>query len=182
MGRLKVPGIDVKIPLGSGYLLYSAPGYFAFGGGMDYSFFGVVSVSGRLDGEMNFANGRFNLGGRVSGCVADIICRTLTGVVSSRGVGGCAGLGPLDIGGGVIYSPFKVILNPWGCRWSRFKEPNVFVARAAQAGGPIKFRMKAGDPGRALDLVGEGGAPRVRVTAPGGAVLDDARRGGRRDG
>ncbi|UUY03910.1 hypothetical protein LRS13_25220 [Svornostia abyssi] len=168
--RIRVPVLGT-LPLGGGYFLYEYPGYVAFGGGVRQDFFGVLSLEGRFDGEFNLANGRFNLGGRTGACVFGIICRTATGVISNRGVGACVGLGPLNIGGGVIYSPFKVILWPLdGCKWSRFREVNV-RARAA-AGGAYSVRVERGDASRAINLTGATEAPRVRVTGPAGVTVD----------
>ena len=62
-----------------------------------------------------------------------------------------------------------------GCKWSRFHQPNAFgdAARAAQADGPLTVRIAPGDRSRAIRLDGgAAGAPRVRVTTPGGQRLD----------
>ena len=63
-----------------------------------------------------------------------------------------------------------------GCRWSRFEDLEVFEgkAAAAQAGGSFAVTIKKGDRTRSIRLDGAGGAPRVRVTAPGGQVLDSS--------
>jgi hypothetical protein len=178
-GFLKLPIIDARVKLGGAYFLYHAPGYVAFGGGLDYDFLGIIQLTGTTDGEFNFANGRFNLGGRVELCVVDIICRGSVAYVSSVGVGGCVEidllLGDINIGGGVRYSPFEVLLWPFdGCKWTRFHDPSVFGGRAqaAQSGGAHTVRIKPGDPGRAVRLDGAAGAPLVRVITPDGEVLE----------
>lgn len=176
---LKVPIIDERVRLGGAYFLYHAPGYVAFGGGLDVNFFDVITLLGRADGEFNFASGRFNLGGQLRICVVDIVCAGALAHVSSVGVGGCVSLEvageSINVGGGVTFSPFDVKLWPFdGCKWSRFRDPNVAGrrARAAQAGGTHTVRIRAGDEGRAIRLDGRTGAPSVRVTAPGGRVLE----------
>jgi len=73
-------------------------------------------------------------------------------------------------------------LSPFdGCRWSEFEDAHVFDARsapaatrvrAAQASGAVVVTIRKGDRSRAIRLDGADGAPRVRVTAPGGRVLD----------
>ena len=138
---LKVPLIDTRMRLGGAYLLYNAPGYVAFGGGIDFDFFDIVSITGHADGEFNVANARFNLGVHARVCVVDIICAGADANVSDIGVGGCvnvdAYIGDVNIGGGVVYSPFDVVIWPFdGCRWTRFADRNVFGASAAQSGGP----------------------------------------------
>ena len=178
---LKIPLIDETVRLGGAYFLYHAPGYVAFGGGLDFNFFDVVTLLGRADGEFNFASGRFNLGGQLRICVVDIVCAGALSHVSSVGVGGCVSLEvageSINVGGGVVFSPFDIKLWPLdGCKWSRFYDPRVFggQARAAQAGGTHTVRVRAGDEGRAVRLDGRAGAPRVRVTAPDGRVLESS--------
>ena len=60
------------------------------------------------------------------------------------------------------------------CKWSEFEDRAVFdgKAAAAQAGGPMNVTIKPGDPSRTIRFDGADGAPRVRVTAPGGQVLE----------
>ena len=176
---LKVPLIDDPIALAKAYFLYEAPGYVAFGGGVDANFLDVVSLSGGVAGEFNAANGRFNLSGSIRACVADVVCAGAIAYLSSTGVGGCVTLsaffGDLNVGGGVVYNPFDIKLWPFdGCRWSRFKEDHVFTERAAQASGPgpMTVHIKAGERSQAVALDSASGAARVRVTAPGGATTD----------
>lgn len=161
-----------RIPLGDGYFMYEYPGYIAFGGGMSQDFFDVLKLTGRVDGELNAANGRFNLLGQVETCVVGL-CRGAVGIVSSRGVGGCITLTPISIGGGVIYSPFEVMLWPLdGCKWSPFRAPNVRGVVAAGVGGTRTVTIKKGDPSRAIRLEGTLEAPSVRVTGPNGVSVE----------
>src|SRR5581483_7092435 len=172
--RVQVIG-DVK--LGNGYLVYEYPGSVAFGGGTNQSFAKVISMEGSLAGELNFANGRFNIGGHVRACIIGVICRGATGVVSSRGLGACLEVGPLNIGGGVLYSPFSVKVWPLdGCRWSRFAEKQVrHVAVADSSAETVDtVDVVAGEPSRAIELAGATGAPRIQVTGPGGLTLSSS--------
>ena len=138
-----------------------------------------MSLEGRTNGEFNLANGRFNFGQDIKACVLEYFCRGSATRLSSVGVGACATIdlafGSISIGGGVQFRPFKVLLSPLdGCRWSEFEDAAVFdgKAAAAQADGALAVTIKPGDPSRAIRLDGEAGAPRVRVTAPGGQVLE----------
>jgi hypothetical protein len=175
---LKVPLLSDPIGLAKAYLLYEAPGYVAFGGGVQADFFDVLSLTGRADGEFNAANGRFNLSGQIRVCVADVVCAGAIAYLSSVGVGGCVSLdagflGTYNIGGGVVYSPFDIKLWPFdGCRWSRFKDDNVFTARVAQPGQPITVHVAAGQRSRAVALDSASSAARVRVLSPGGAAVE----------
>lgn len=168
--------------LGGAYLVYEYPGYVGLGGDFHDDFaFGYLTLDGRIDGEVNAGNGRFNLSGGVTVCVADVVCRGGSGVISSAGAGGCVKLTidhylddfEISVGGGVRYSPFETIPMVLGCRASRFEEPNVFEGRAvlAQLGGVRTVRVDRGDPSRAIRLDGASGAPRVQVKTPGGEVL-----------
>ena len=175
---LKVPLISAPIPLAKAYFLYEAPGYVAFGGGVQANFFDVLSLAGRADGEFNAANGRFNLSGQIRVCLADVVCAGAIAYLSSVGVGGCVSLdagllGTYNVGGGVVYSPFDIKLWPFdGCRWSRFKDDNVFTARAAGPGRPITIQVRRGERSRAVALDSASSAARVRVLTPGGTPVE----------
>jgi hypothetical protein len=165
--------------LGGAYLLYQVPGYVGFGGGIDANFAGIVSLTGRVDGEFNFGNGRFSIKGDIEACVADVICAGAIGAISDHGAGGCVHIGTffgdINIGGGVGFNPFHIYFWPFdGCRWSPFVDTNVFSGRRAQAtaaGAPFTIRIKRGDRSRAIRLDGVGGAPSLRVRTPSGTVL-----------
>jgi hypothetical protein len=112
------------------------------------------------------------------------ICRTVTTRISSAGIGACMSVDVLGalitVGAGVTFDPFDIKLYGEGCRWSRFEDRGVFDgnAAAAQAGdGSLTVRIKKGDRGRSIRLDGVDGAPHVRVTAPGGQVLESAAAG-----
>ncbi len=175
---LKVPLLSDPIALARAYFLYEAPGYVAFGGGVEANFFDVLSLTGRADGEFNAANGRFNLSGQIKVCLADVVCAGAIAYLSSVGVGGCVSLdagflGTYNIGGGVVYNPFEIKLWPFdGCRWSRFKDDNVFTARVAGPSRPITVHILPGQRSRAVALDSASSAARVRVLAPGGEAVE----------
>jgi hypothetical protein len=183
---LQIPALDQSFRLGGAYFVYEAPYYVHVGGDVEESFAGIVSLKGRTNGEFNLANGRFNFGQDIQACVLDFFCRGSATRLSSVGVGACAtfdvGIGSISIGGGVQFHPFDVLLSPFdGCRWSEFEDAHVFDARsapaatqvrAAQATGAVVVTIKKGDRSRAIRLDGAEGAPLVRVTTPGGQVLD----------
>ncbi len=126
-GRVSVIAPIVnRIGLGNAHLVYSFPSYASFGGDTSADFAGVLRLSGRVSGELNAQRGQFNLVGKIHACVADLICGTATGVLSNEGAGGCVnvdvGVGDVNIGGGIRFKPYEVVLWPLdGCRWSRFK-------------------------------------------------------------
>jgi hypothetical protein len=169
--KVKVPVVG-KIPLGGAYLVYEYPGYVAFGGGTEQTFAKVISMTGRVDGELNASSGRFNISGSVRGCLVKVICRGANGLISSRGLSVCMSVGPLNIGGGIFFKPFGIKLWPLdGCKWSPFAEQNIRKA-AFEPGKPYEVKVGPGRQSRAISLEGTTGAPRVRVTGPGGQSLD----------
>ncbi len=187
---LDVPVVG-EVPFGSAYLVYEYPGYVAFGGGIHQDLLGVAQVNGGLSGELNFANGRFSVFGGVDTCIGDcpdgLFSSHYGGDVyfSSVGMSVCVRPPILpDFGLGIRWpGRFPQDWNPQlgGCRWSTYKVVNVrgARARAAQAAAlPYTFTMKAGDPARNIRLAGDGGSPRVRVTGPGGTVLDSSEHDG----
>jgi hypothetical protein len=174
---LRIPGLDLRTRLGGGHFLYEAPGLVSLGGGIEADFLGVIKLRGGMSGDFNLDRGRFNLHGDVKACIADIpvlgdACVGSVGHVSTIGAGGCVQVGPLSVGAGLRFAGPEFFLWPFdGCRWSVYRDDAVF-ARAAQAtGGARTVTVKAGEPSRAIDLRGRDGAPRVRVTGPGGVDL-----------
>ncbi len=173
-------------PFGGAYLLYEAPGYVGLGGGIAAHFAGIVDLTGRVDGEFNFANGRFSIKGDVTACIADVLCAGAIGAISDRGAGGCVHigtfLGDINVGGGVGFSPFHLYLWPFdGCRWSPFVDTHVFStqdAHAAAAGAPVTVTIARGAASRAIELDGVGGAPEVRVQTPDGKLLTSSAASG----
>ena len=118
-------------------------------------------------------NGRFNIFGKTETCVTPLACWGSDLVVSSRGAAGCVRPPVLpDFGLGVLWDPFTVVPQAVSCKWSEYAEFNVKGdAATVEAGNPLEVRIGANDPGRTLRLDGADGAPRVRVTGPGGQVL-----------
>ena len=63
---------------------------------------------------------------------------------------------------------------PSGCEWERYRELNVRgnTARAAAGPLPLVVRIDPGERPRALAFHGADGAPRLRVSGPGGERVD----------
>lgn len=169
-----IPDIG-EVPLGSGYMLYDYPGYVAAGGELDAGIKDLITIDGRLDGQFNVANRRFNLSGEVQGCVEDI-CGKMDAVISSAGVGLCFG----DFGGGFKWDDFpnphiygRVLGIGVACGVAKFTEDHVFAtgdgAHTASAARTLVVRRGRALPEVRLD--GASGAPNVTVTGPGGQSL-----------
>lgn len=159
--------------LANGYMLYEAPGYVAIGGGAGVNVLSIFSVNGTLNGEYNLANQRSNVHGDVSACLIavddDLCARSVVNVSRGPGVeggaGACATLGPVSVGGGVLWaSPGTPIIWPLdGCKWSPFKL-DVRARASASAVGSLKVTV--GKQAKAIRLDGAGDSPMVRVTGP----------------
>jgi hypothetical protein len=186
---LVVPDVG-ELPLGSGYLLYAPPGYIAAGGQVDHDFFDVIKFDGRLDGEFNVVNKRFNVSGHVSVCLEDLPCASVDAVVSSRGVGACFG----DEGGGFRWDDFPkphIDITVFGvgssCDISSFSEAHVFAARDARRAHAASatvhgVTLRRGQKPYVIRLDGAGGAPNVSVTGPDGQSLSGTTAGIHRSG
>ena len=171
-----------EIPLANAYVLYEVGAYLALGGRVQYAFrdpltgIAWVSVNGGVDGEFNTINGKFNVDGGVEGCVAGVICKKFGGNVSSNGMSVCTAidtfLHEFHVGGAIRWSPVKFIPYLDGCKWGRFRVPDVRGAAAAAEGDPYTVDIQRGDPSRMIMLDGETDAPRVTVTGPGGQLLE----------
>jgi hypothetical protein len=181
--EVDIPALG-ELQLGTGYFLYQYPSYVALGGGVDIKLFDVVELNGAIAGEANFSDEVANLHGNISGCLlivhkvcAGAVANVSRGPNSAGGGGLCIQLGPLSVGGGVKWAhPTDPIIWPFdGCKWSRFKL-DVRASRAQAAAGRT-IVVKAGQPSPAMTIDGQGGAPRVHVTGPGGQVLDSTDNG-----
>ena len=149
---LRFDPLNLTVPLGKAYFLYSWPGYVHVGGEIHQDF-GPVTLTGRTSGEFNLKNGKFEFGQDMEACFLKWACRTATTRLSSRGVGACFSLEAfggtpfetsVTVGGGVLFSPFKILPSIVGCRWSDF-------ARSARLRRQV--RRGAGQGGAGLRLV-----------------------------
>ena len=178
------------VPVGNAYFIYEYPGYIAFGGGIPgQSLLGLGQVSGGVSGEVNFTNGRYDIFGNINVCTGidcpnGILTVSYGGDVNFSDVGMSVCVRPSvfpDFGIG-IYWPGRFPTD-WhfqgpGCRWSPYADKNVHGsadgagARAVAASLPYRFTVHRRDAGLSIQLAGTGGAPRVRVIAPGGRTID----------
>ena len=159
--------------LANGYMLYEAPGYVAVGGGAGVNVLDIFSVNGTLSGEYNIVNQRSNVHGDVSACliaVDDDLCAGSVVNVSrgpgvEGGAGACAQVGPVNVGGGVLWArPGAPLIWPLdGCKWSPFK---LDVRARASASAMTSLRVTVGKDAKAVRLDGAGESPMVRVTGP----------------
>jgi uncharacterized delta-60 repeat protein len=181
--ELKVPVIN-SVKLASAYVFYYSRGYFEFAGclgqcGVGLSFLGL-SVRGEVDGQVNTANGQYNLEGAFKACVnwpiVNEACLGVKGVVSSAGIGGCASINAFGYEGSV-YARY-----PWGgsveVNFGCELEPvtvavQASVARAAQASHAVSLNLPGHTPATTIHVKGDGGPPGLSLSGPRGAHLSE---------
>lgn len=181
--ELKVPVIN-SVKLASAYVFYYSRGYFEFAGclgqcGAGLSFLGL-SVRGEVDGQVNTANGQYNLEGAFKACVnwpiVNEACLGVKGVVSSAGIGACASINAFGFEGSVFAR------YPWGgsveVNFGCELEPvtvavQASAARAAQAGQAISLNLPGHTPVTTIHVKGVGGSPALSLSGPGGAHLSE---------
>jgi uncharacterized delta-60 repeat protein len=181
--ELKVPVIN-SVKLASAYVFYYSRGYFEFAGclgqcGVGLSFLGL-SVRGEVDGQVNTANGQYNLEGAFKACVnwpiVNEACLGVKGVVSSAGIGGCASINAFGFEGSVFAR------YPWGgsveVNFGCELEPvtvavQASAARAAQASHAISLNLPGHTPATTIHVKGDGGPPGLSLSGPDGAHLSE---------
>ncbi len=184
--KVNVPKFG-QLGLGNGAVMYSYPDFVAFGGSVRVVLPGL-SVEGGLNGWVEIDARRFSLGGSAQACIAGFrfACIGAQVLVGSRGVSACGNIGGkrqkdgsfkggLNPGAGLLWSdPWPTIWLIDGCKPSRFWTVSS-RPRAKAAQGPadqVRFTVTKGETVKNLRIAGAGGAPKVRITGPGGQRLD----------
>jgi hypothetical protein len=183
-GALEVVGIKIA----SGEIVYQIPDLFSLKGQLDYSFYGLASLEGAMSGFLDLSDGRFNY--EVSGDVCVGICFGGSGVISTKGISGCAegslgeaasgalGFGAtwaeiktLDIDGDNVLYDFEVGGGA-ECDMSPWKEapPAGAAVRAAQVAA-TDFTVPGGTGRIKVGFVGSTASPDIVVTAPDGRTI-----------
>ncbi len=173
---VKVPGFGT-LGFANGALMYSAPDYVFFAGGVRLILPGLALTAG-VSGELSLATRRFQLGGAGQVCIGiSLVCVGANANVGSRGFSGCGNIAGLRPGAGYRYADRYIGIWPIdGCKPSQFWITDVRAAtarsgaRAAQA-GVLTFERAAGEAVKQLRLVGDSAAPRVTVRGPSGETL-----------
>jgi PKD repeat protein len=161
------------IGLGSAYFLYTFPDYVEFAGGFGYNLGDVFSVEGHVKGFAQPSRRIFNIEGGVHACIDVLGCTGVDAAISSTGIGVCfsktIAIVSVQVGIGDIWGQLPDIYL-WDCDVGPY-EAHLSRATAAQAGAPQTFTLPAGLPSAMLRIRGQGDAPFVTVTGPGGAAF-----------
>ena len=161
-----------NVPFGNAYFMYEYPNHIVLGGGMRFGS-PLMLVYGRIDGEMLIrSNPLYSFHGQIGATIADLGSLGVEGWVTNIGVVVCGDIADLHPGAGYKWGdPLPEIWIPDGCKPSHYW-PN-FNAAAAQA-GELTFNVEKGEDSKSVKLSGQGGAPQVQVTAPGGETISTA--------
>ena len=178
------------VQVADGFLDFYTNGYAKFGGhyGVDA---GAIVFDARLDGSVDARSGQFHAGlnGKVEVCFPT--CEGVGGdvVISNVGFAACADFGLFTAGLKFPWEDFNpaILVNPVAaavaaaihvrapCSTSGYRPPAGGM-RKAQNGG-VGVSVPGGLPTATLLVEGEGGAPRVRVTGPGGETVGSGEPG-----
>jgi len=142
-----------------------------------------VQLRGSVAGQFDIPGERFNVHGEIEACLFNEVCGKAVANVShgpnkAGGAGACISALGVSVGGGVQWARLSdPFIWPFdGCKWSRFKldvrPSSARSANAHTAAAGYAVDVKSGAPSPAVQLFGQGGAPRVRVRGPGGQLLD----------
>ncbi|MFL5782620.1 MAG: LamG domain-containing protein [Thermoleophilaceae bacterium] len=186
VAKLLVPVVDKAVPLLNAYLFYAFPDYVEFGGGFKFDMGDdddTVSIKGDVNGWIQALQKKFNLEGKVEGCIdIDIvgpICKGADAVVSSAGIGLCTVVPvpvspfgptiPVDAGIGYRWGEGFPDLMVFSCDVGPYREVKPALRTAAT--GPRRFTLPAGLPSAMIRVRGVGAAPKLVLTKPGGAKV-----------
>jgi hypothetical protein len=182
--------------VGNGFLQFQTDGYAAFGGQLGPFSIGPLNLDAKVGGFVDAGSGQFgaDLSGKVEICIDVELVRPCAGAgadvaLSNAGFAACATLKVVKEFTGGVRFPWKdfspeVLANPALATYAlithiaipcntdgyRVPAPRPASARVAQAGGTV-VRVPGGVPSYTVLLVGDGGAPQVTATGPGGAVV-----------
>jgi uncharacterized delta-60 repeat protein len=169
---LQIPGFGT-LPFADGALMYSYPDFIAFNGNARFVLPGM-GLYGGVEGQATVRQKLFTAGGHLKACLGGVkkgACLGGDAWVTSRGAVACLNLLDTLHPGAGYYWGGKLTVWPFdGCKPSRYWV-KFASARTSQAGGAT-FKVAKGEGTKNVRLVGRGGAPSVRVTAPGGQHVD----------
>lgn len=182
--------------IGNGFLQFQTDGYAAFGGQLGPFSIGPLFLEASTSGFVDAGAGQFgaDLSGTVEICIDVELARPCAGAgadvaLSNAGFAACAKLKVVKTFTGGVRFPWKdfgpeILANPAAAAYAlithiaipcntdgyRVPPPRPASARVAQAGGTV-VNVPRGVPSHTIVLTGNGGAPQVTATGPGGAVV-----------
>ena len=162
-----------KLDIAHGGVMYAYPDYVAAGAKVNVQL-GIFVFDGSLGAQMNVRTRQFEADLSAHICLrgVKIACAGGLGIVSSKGVVACLNIGPFHPGVGLKTNlKYEVWLFD-GCKPSHYWVRNIASARDAKSSAAgLSFQLARGETIKNLRLDGQGGAPKVLVTGPGGQSL-----------
>ena len=197
-GNFKMSGtVDIFFfEVGNGFLQFQTDGYAAFGGQLGPFSLGPLNMDAQVNGFVDAGSGQFgaDLSGKVELCIDVELARPCAGAgadvaLSNAGFAACANFTVIKRFSGGVRFPWRdfspeVLVSPLAASYAlithiaipcntdgyRVAPPRPASARVAQQGGTV-VSVPRNVPSYTVVLVGDGGAPAITATGPGGAVV-----------
>ncbi len=171
----------VSFDLANGFLEYRVPSYVGFGGGINYVAPGGVlraSIGVQPESFIDVASGKFSAVVKGEVCVPAScppfpfgLSAGATGAFSSKGAAFCTNGSP-SFGFGFTWGGDASLFLDGGCSVGDYTVAGAAAARAFRQAGAGTVTVRGGVAQANIAVLGAGGAPYVRVTAPDGAVFE----------
>jgi hypothetical protein len=135
---------------------------------------GIFRFDGSLGGQASVRTKHFEVDLQAQICLrgVKIACAGGLGIVSSKGVVACLNIGPFHPGVGLKTNLKYEVWLIDGCKPSHYWVRDIAPARDAHAAAASQsFTLARGETVKNIKLDGQGGAPKVIITGPGGERL-----------
>jgi hypothetical protein len=165
-GHGKLIGIDFA----DVFAQYETSGKISFGGDVHLGNENVLGISGGASGAVDVNTLQFTLLGKAHVCAISICAFGSEIGLNNSSVAGCVGGSDLGVGAKYVFST-KKLSTMWTCDLSEYAA--LAASRISQAGART-VKVKGGQKLASLQIVGQGGPPRVQLTGPGGQTIASA--------
>lgn len=162
-GHGKLIGVDFA----DVFAQYETSGKVSFGGDVHLGDESVLGVSGGASGDVDLKTLKFNILGEAHVCAFTLCAFGSEILISSGSVAGCVGGSTLGAGARYTFSDGKLKAF-WTCDLAKYKVP---LSATVSQGGPSTVKIAGGQKVASIQIVGQGGSPRVTVTGPGGQTI-----------
>lgn len=171
------------VPVGNGRVRVESTGTVEFAAAANLNLVGgALTITASVSGFMQPSPFAFNIEGQGRICIVVLGCGGVQGIVSSKGVSGCAdanifGFIPVSFSGFFEFRT-KKFESGFGCGFGERARVRRTRGRAAAA-GTVNFDVPRRSRQYVAHIKGRGKPPKVRVTSPSGRVIASSRSGSR---
>ena len=162
-GHGKLIGIDFA----DVFAQYETSGKVSFGGDVHIGNEDVLGITGGASGAVNLKTYQFTLLGKAHVCALSICAFGSEVGINNSSVAGCVGGSDLGIGAKFIFAT-KKLSTKYDCNLSEYAA--LAGSHISQAGSRT-VRIPAGQRLASIQMVGQGGVPRVQVLGPSGQTI-----------